>query len=217
MRTVRTKVYKFNELSKPAQHVAMDWWREGETYDWIYDQAWTSIEKFADIFDIKIKAFDYQEMYRSEWRFDMQDDILELSGQRLATYIWNNYKSKLYKGKYYGCVEADKYIQHPRIRSKQLTNKGRLKNWFNPYYSAVTLDHSCVLTGWCYDDSLLEPIYEFLDKPDSRDFKELLQDCLYAVAKDVRAEVEASGEDSNVADTIMANDYEFTKDGRLSI
>src|SRR4029079_2538475 len=96
------KIYKFKELSKAAKQVAINWWRDGETFDWIYEQAYDSLKEFCNVFDIDLREYDFNEPYRSRYSFNLDDTILDLKGQRLATYIWNNYRTSIYKGKYYG-------------------------------------------------------------------------------------------------------------------
>ena len=61
---------------------------------------------------------------------------------------------------------TDKKIIHKRVVSKQITNNCLNKGkWSNSYYSAISLNNSCVLTGCSIDDILLNPVYEFINKP----------------------------------------------------
>ncbi len=138
---------------------------------------------------------------------------MDLTGQRLATYIWNNYKNDLFKGKYYNYESNTKeQIKHKRIKSVFYKNSGL---WGNYYYSAITLEHSCVLTGWCYDDDILDPIYNFLNKPskDGSNFRDLLEDCITSICKSVENEIEYRNTDEYIKEHIEANEYEFTKEG----
>ena len=87
---------------------------------------------------------------------------------------------------------------------------------FNAYYSAINLEHSCVLTGVCYDEDILAPVYEFLEKPNFRiDFEDLLNDCIYSLCHAVQSEIEYQTSDEGIEGTILANEYEFTEDGDL--
>lgn len=207
MRTIRIKLYKFSELSKDAKQKAIEDFRNNETFDFIYNEAFETVKKFAEIFSIKIRDFDFQETYRSRYTFEMLDNVLELSGQRLATYIWNNFKTDLFKGKYYSLwSKTEKSYQYYKEGYPVLKSR----------HSRILLDNCCVLTGVCYDDDMLQPIYDFLNKPTDIDFKELLEDCISEVCKSVMDEVEGSSKDDAIAETIEANEYEFTKDGKLS-
>jgi hypothetical protein len=210
MRTIRTRVYKFDELSKDAQEYAVKKWLEDETYDYLFNEAYETVKRFADIFDINIRQYDFLEHYRSDYRLDLDDNILQLSGSRLLSYLWNNYKDSLFKGKYYS-VKSDKELKHKRVKSKKLSNG----NIFNAYYSAIQLDHSCVLTGVYYDDCILEPIYKFLDHPDNSDLNDLLEECFVQINKAVESEIQYQSSFEAVSKTIRINEYEFYKDGRM--
>lgn len=209
-RTVRTKVYKFDELSKKAKEKAMEDYLEREDFDWIFNEAFETVRAFAEIFDIKVSSFDFIERYRSEYRFQMEDNILELSGQRLATYIWNNYKTQIYKGKYYGkLVDTFKDGTKIPVSKEHPVGLRHVKR-----YSNCSIENSCVLTGVCYDDSILQPIYDFLDKPINISLDRLLENCLREICKDVENEIEGQSKEDSISEHFEANEYEFTQDGK---
>ena len=88
-------------------------------------------------------------------------------------------------------------------------------------HSKVILDNCCVLTGVCYDNSLLQPIYDFLERYNEKkdyylymDFQTLLNDCFESLEKDVKDEEDAQYKDDVISENIEANEYEFTADGR---
>lgn len=206
MRTQTLTLYKFNELTPEAQQTAIERYKDADmiSTDFIVDEAGNTLKKFCDLFSITYRNFDFCEMYRSQYSFEMEDTILELSGLRLHKYIWNNFKSDLYKGKYYS-LWSKKDISYKYYKEGYPVLKDRR--------SKVFFDTSAVLTGWCYDESILGPIYNFLDKPTSTDFKQLLQDCLYNFAKDVCSEIEAQYTDEVISENLIANEYEFTANG----
>ena len=221
MRTIELKLYKFEELSEEAKQKAIEDWRSNDT-----EIAWASenrqtMEKFAEIFPIKVTNWSYGGCGEGvSFRFTADDYIEELSGQRLATYIWNNYKSDLFKGKYYHSQKfglTDHRLIHRRVKSKQITtncpNKGK---WSNSYYSGIFIETSCVLTGYYMDDVILDPIYKFLDKPTNQNFRELLEDCFNEWIKACNQDVEWQNSDKYIIETIEANGYEFTEDGTLN-
>jgi len=216
MRTIETTVYTFDELSEEAKENAINKWRianqEGD-YHWFVSDANESFKLFADLFSINWSIIDYEEPSRNEYRLKFNDDILELTGQRLATYIWNNYKNDLFKGKYYHTnkFNTDKKLVHKRVKNT-LCHNG---NYFNAYYSAITLDNCCVLTGVCYDDDLLTPIYEFLDKPKNLNIETLLNDCIYSLCHSVSSEIDYQNSDEAIIETINCNDYEFEENGDM--
>jgi hypothetical protein len=215
MKTKVINLYSFNELSEDAKENAINHLRESETFDFYLDDAKNTLDTFCDIFSIDYRQFDYLEMYRSEYSFRLNDNILAMSGLRLAKYIHNNYYLQITKPKYLGCIENDKKYLHPCIKSKQLTNKSRLKNWFNPYYSRITREmDNCPLTGVCYDIDILNPIVQFLKKPTDIDFEQLLNDCLYSLAHSISSEYEYRYSDEGITETIQLNEYLFTENGQ---
>ena len=218
MRTIETKLFEFNELSDESKENALNEIRENHIFiGHIIDDAHETFLEFCKIFPVVWSNMDYEDSYRSEFSINLEDSILDLNGIRLQKYIWNNFKKYLYKGKYYGCVENDIKYNHPRVKSRELTSAGRLKNWHNPYFSAITLDNSCVLTGVCYDDSILEPIYDFLNgTPNNNiDFDTLLNDCINSLLSDVQLEIDYRYSDKGIIDQILGNEYEFDENGKL--
>lgn len=199
MRTIRTKVYKFSELSKLAQKNAINWWRDGETFDYLYEEAFDSLKKFCEAFDINLRDYDFNEPYRSHYSFNLEDNILELSGLRLRTYLINNYYYLLHERRPYGKYE------------KRENGKYR----YDRYSKCQFIETSCPFTGTCYDEELLYPIRKFISKPTNDDFKDLLEECLSNINKSVESEIKAQCEDENVVETIKMNEYEFTKDGNF--
>lgn len=217
MKTKTINIYEFSELSEEAKENAIEEWRNtnyGNEFFW-QREVEASLDKFCSIFSIDYRLIDYEEPYRNDYKVNLDDNILTLSGQRLATYIWNNFRNDLFKGKYYSVLKVDrlnKRINHKRIRSEQLRNG----NYFNAYYSAIKLDNCCVLTGVCYDDDILKPIYEFLDHPkDNIDFETLINDCFYSLCHSVSSEIEYQNTDEYITEEIEANGYEFDEDGNM--
>ena len=211
MRVIETTIYRFSELSEEAKEKAIDKWRDNSQglFSW-KNEASDTLNAFCKIFDVKYNTIDYLETYRNKYRINLPDEVKNLSGIRLAAYLWNNYKNELYKGKFYS-VRSDKIMNHNRVKSKVLSN-GKI---FNAYYSAITLEHSCVLTGMCYDDNILDPIYEFMKRPYNTGIDELINDCISSFCKAVASDIEYEYSDKCIIETIEINDYEFTENGDL--
>ena len=198
METISINVYSFDELNEGAKERVLEEFRNSQFYaDWIFQEATNTFKKFADLFGLKNWEIDYLEPYRNTYRFCIEDHILEMEGQRLATYLWNNYKDDLFKGKYYS-----KTISHDPFK-------------YVKRHSKITLDNSCVLTGVCYDDDLLTPIYEFLDKPKDIDFRTLLNDCVYALCHSVSSECKYQYSEEAIAEHCEANELQFTESGEI--
>ena len=206
MRTIRTKVYKFEELTTEAQQKAINHYRNnGIDNTYIYDDAHSTVNAFNDIFGTKEGSRSWLDITTGH----IDDNILELTGLRLHKYIINNYWSQLFKGKYYNC-KSNKQIKHRRVKSIYYKNSG---NWGNYYYSAITFENSCVLTGMCYDDDILAPIYDFLKKPNETTFEELLKDCIVSLEKTLHAEEDYLYTDEAIREELINQENEYTKDG----
>jgi hypothetical protein len=213
MKTIELKLYSFSELSDEAKQNAIENYRsKGYEPNWTQENTDT-VKAFYNVFPI--------EQYGRDWtnfRINANhDEINDFSGIRLAKYIWNNYKDQLFKGKYYSGFNGvqDKPIRHKRLKVNEIktgSNKGKFGHY---YHSAITLDNSCVLTGYSIDDDILQPVYEFLEKPDNTTFEELIQDCLNAWQKAVESDEEYQNSDEYIAEYFEANNYEFIEDGEI--
>lgn len=199
-RTIRTKIYKFSELSTDAKLKAVDWLRQ---HNWEYgyacaDEGHGSLRKFCEKFGLKWRSSDFSTNASADVRdSEIDDNILKLSGVRLRTYLLNNYYSLLFERKSYG-----EYTKHE-------SGKWRYKRYSNCQYKETC----CPFTGVCFDETLLQPIREFIKKPTGSDFQDLLNDCIQAWVKDVSNDCEAQDGYEYLAEQMEANDYEFLKDG----
>ncbi len=211
MKTIQVNIYTFSELSEDAKQRAIETWRnDTQEYAW-QDENKESMEAFARVFPIAVTEWSYGGRGEGVYfRFETErDEIEELSGQRLAIYLWNNYRRELYKGKYYGRLSLrDKNGKKIR-KSKEFPIGQR----HVIRHSKIILDTCCVFTGYCMDDALTDNIYAFMDKPDARTFRDLLEDCFSQWIKACNADIEWQNSDEYISETIEANDYEFDEDG----
>lgn len=201
MRTEIVKIFTLDELSADLQEKAHEHYLgKGDEYAWT-DEIVDAMKAFEKLFPIKIKTYEFDAYtFNCNWHFTGLDgDIAGLSGQRLATYIWNNYRRDLFKGKYYST--AGEYIDG------KCTYKSRR--------SRIILENSCVLTGVCYDDDILQPVYEFLNKPTGLDFEGLIGECFDNFGKAVKAELRSQLSFEYFKDMALANEWEFTETGEM--
>lgn len=210
MKTVSINIYKFNELSEAAKQTAIMRQQNNIDNSYIYDEAHDTVKAFENIFPVSSRG-------RNSWLScntnEIDEYINQLSGERLRTYIYNNFGYALYKPKYIGHVKSKGPVRHNRVRSKQYKNG----NYYNPYYSAIFKDTCCVLTGVCYDDDMLMPLYQFLDRKgyEGYNFSELMEACYSNLEKSLQREEEYLYSDEAIIETIEANDYDFTEDGEI--
>ena len=209
MRTIRTKVYQFSELSKQAKKVAIEKYRNSnDQFHWSEENR-ESMEKFSDIWPIKVTNWSYGGRGEGvSFNFTETDEIENLTGQRLATYIWNNYRYSIYSKKWYNGKTPTKHNKY------HATNPAAPKFTTWSRYSKITIEkYNCPLTGYCMDNELLDQVWKFLDKPDNRNFKELLQDCFNDWIKACNADIDYQNSDEFISEELINNDQNFTIDG----
>jgi len=199
MRTIRIKAYKFNELSEEAKQYAINKYRnqtvQNNDYAWQGENIET-VKSFCKIFPVELNR-------RAEgFIFTGEDRIADLTGHRLATYLWNNYRPEIYRPKQY-------WICTGRKNTVGANAKHRNSNIF-------IIEDGCPLTGYCLDNAILKPVFDFMRRPDLyTDFKDLMFDCFHAWEEAVKYDQQWQISDEYISETIEANDYEFTADGKM--
>ena len=177
--------YTFDELSEQAKQRVINRKRKNLDSSSYYDEAYQSVKAFHNIFGTK----EWTRSWLNVRTGHLDDTLTEMRGQRAANYIWNNYKTDLFKGKYYSLWSKTE-VSYKHYPKGYPVLKSR--------YSRITLNTDCVLTGVCYDNDLLDPIYNFLNKPDeSMTFEELINDCFHSLTKALENE----------------DDYRYSEDG----
>ena len=80
----------------------------------------------------------------------------------------------------------------------------------------VFTDNCCVLTGYCADEDILRPIYDFLKAPDTRTtLYDLMDKCLDSFFKSCRDDMEFQCSEESFEESCAANDYEFLGNGKM--
>ena len=63
---------------------------------------------------------------------------------------------------------------------------------------------------------MIDPIRDFIKSPDKETtFEELIKDCFHSFAKSVASDIEYQNSDEAIIETIEANDYDWTEDGKI--
>jgi|SRR5580692_696744 hypothetical protein len=194
-RTIRIKLYKFNELSEAAKEKAIEAYRNKRSdygYAWDAENLHT-LKAFIDLFPIEQnRRGDGITFVKNR---QIAEDIAELSGPRLMAYLWNNYRTHLFGGKQY----------HKRV------GENTFKTWES---KCVLSPYCCTLTGYCMDEDILRPIYDYLKKPTDQDFEELLHACYHAWERAVEADHEYQDSDECISEELANMEDEFTRDGK---
>lgn len=204
MRTVRTKIYSFDELTEEAKQVAIENYRNNFLdHDFIYDEAYKTVEEFNELFNLN----EGQQSWL-DFSTNFENDIENLRGLRLQKYIYNNFGYKLFKSKCFSLWSKTE-LSYKHHKEGYPVLKSR--------YSRVITENSCVLTGMCYDDDMLKPIYDFLKQREFNEnetFETILNECFKAIEKTIEEEKEYRESDEAIIEDIEANEYEFLKDGK---
>jgi len=209
MQTITLTGYEVSELSENAKENAYNNWLQNADYPFWKDNE-DVLYEFADIFNISIRNYQYDENFSNvSYEINEDEEILNLSGIRLLSYIWNNYKDVLYIGKYRP-VHTEKKLNHPRITQKILSNGKLFQSWHSKIFWEET-----ALTGYFVGCEMVKPIFDFMENPDKTTFKELLEECITnweeTVNEDVRScsSIESFEEDANI------NQWLFSEKGEL--
>lgn len=213
MKTIQINLYSFNELNDKAKQKAINNYRNNNYSQYYFDEIIESVKKLANILNLEFGR-EYTDIRTSH----IDDNILELSGVRLYKYIINNYYNDLFKPKYLGCIGDNRVIKH-RMSKTNFYNmdKGAIVSSSNFIYSNIQFSNSCTLTGVCYDDDILEPIYNFLKKPlNDVSFQDLINDIESSIQKCFDDTEQYINSDDFIIDEIEANEYTFESDGTLN-
>ncbi len=212
MRTIETKLFKFEELSEEAKETALQSFEPDTAY--IYDEAHATVKAFHEVFGTKEGLRSWLDISTEH----IDDDILELSGIRLRTYIENNFGDQIRQGKYFSLWS--KKDKNPHYTKNGFAPWGKLKSRHSKIMQAL---HSCPFTGVCYDEGILYPVYQllenFLPENDPQHyttftFEDLMQDCISELDADIEREVEHAQSMEYFQDEAEANEYEFTANGK---
>jgi len=190
MRTIETTIYEFNELSEKAKRKAIDKFIENDYIDFSDENE--SLKKFCELFGLSYREHSHYNSVFFTFNFD-NSDLEDLKGIKLSTYLWNNYKTSLFKNKIYYSQKTGNF--------KKRTSK-------------IILDNSCVLTGVYSDDEILNPIYTFLKHPDTETtFNDLIDKCFKSYVKMIDSAREYYVSDEYVIEQLEDCEYEFDENG----
>lgn len=221
MRTIETTVYKLTELTETAQANAhSNYLCEGLEF-WHLSDAVDSLKAFADIFPVRIKNYSLgPDRGYIALEFTGDDDIENLTGQRLAVYLWNNYRSVLLEGKYRRTFYRDNGdLRHRKltVRKIESTNPEYDGKYAYTYKDLSGSVPDCPLTGMCYDYELLNPIQAFIQAPNEYvSFANLMQECVDNLELSVRRECEDRQTFESFKEDSEVNEWEYTETGELA-
>ena len=214
MRDLTITVYDINELSQEAKEKAFnDWYGKGD-YPWT-DDNYAVLKKFCAFFPVEVNDYAYGAYGNDgiDWKFNYfpyVDTIKKLSGIRLLSYLWNNHGHRLYKGKYYSLWS--KTTPNPNYREGGSAPEGKLKK----RYSKVMFTNDCPLNGYFIDMDILQPIYDFMNKPvEATTFETLMDECLNAWITAYSKDVENYFSMDTFVEESQVNGWEYDENGNM--
>jgi hypothetical protein len=196
-------VYKIDELSEIAKEKAFqDWYNESD-YPY-HNDIQETMKEFAKIFPVDINNWEYGVCGNGYVDFDMtcSEEVAELKGIRLLSYIWNNYRGNIYNRKFYHT--SGKWI------NGQYIDKSR--------HSKIQIDDCCPLTGVCTDYHILQPIFDFMNNIDKNmhlTFEGLMQECFDSWLKGAVEDIEGYFTIEVFEEESEANEWEYREDGTI--
>jgi len=83
------------------------------------------------------------------------------------------------------------------------------------YKEKIFSEGGCPFTGFCGDEDFLDPIRDFLKKPDKETtMEELMRDCAYSVRVQAKISAKEQMTEEYFIDHAEVNNFEFTEDGK---
>lgn len=142
----------------------------------------------------------------------IDDTILELSGARLYKYIINNYGHELFKPAYIKTIDRPVYWRQFICKVR----KDKDGKEYTQIYSKNKKTDSCTLTGVCYDDDILSPVYNFLKRPaKNTTFEDLIKEIEHQISKCYESLEDWLNSDEYISEHLEINNYDFTEDGEM--
>lgn len=182
MKTIEVKLYKFSELNEEAQQVAVAKNQENQHY-FSQGENSASLKAFENMCNLRSTDYSYGgQTYATARTGQIDDDILQLKGKRLLSYVWNNY-SEIFSRKYlnHGELREERRNGYHRMRKTRTIESGpNAGKSSSSYYSNIQLDTlNCPFTGYYMDNEILFPMYQLWEKFDAeKTLEELLQECI---------------------------------------
>ncbi len=218
MRKIELELFSIGELSTQARDTAFQEWTKDGGYgsDWSNEHLDT-IKAALEVFNITIEDYSIDSANCSpsyvKYYFRYDDDTYPiqnenayslLSGVRLRTYLLNNFYGIFYTPKSYGKYvgfNTTTYTIPRTIYKHQRDSK------------VLFTDSDCPFTGCVFDKDFLDVFRAFIKAPDNRTFKDLIDQAIQDVFKNMWSEYEYKQSFEYFEQDAIGNGYEFTSDG----
>lgn len=199
MRTETIEIFSFEELSDEAKENAIENYRD-QGHDYVWTEEWLdSLEEFASRLSLTIQDWTigpYSHSYIN-WNhtYQPEPEVEEFTGLRLRTWLINNYLDHFATGKYYSKFIGDEH------RSR---------------HSKIFIEYdNCPLTGYMGDNSLIQPILDFIKEPDGSTLEDIVNSCMESFIAGYTADCEYQDSDEFIKEELIQTEQEFIEDGSL--
>ena len=194
MRTITKSVYEITELSPEAKETAYNIWLAKIDHVF-YDQDWQELIKQVEIcFNIDVTACNIDPDGRSYIKYDdyLEEHMTELSGKRLRSYIWNNFRY-LWENKYY-------------------CNYKTLKNRRSKF---LVTSQDCPLTGVFCDNAVMDVIENLWTCHDNYiTYADLIECIINSICHGWTADIEYHRSEEFFISECAAQELYFSADGK---
>lgn len=222
MKTIELKLYKFEELSEEAQQQVIENYLNRERcYHWESENRAT-LEAFCNVIGLDSRRIDYE--YGDGYGHvsvntgAIDDDVLNLSGPRLLSYVWNNWR-ELFERKYlkHGELSPEKKEYH-RMRAQKLIKGGPNAGKYSiSYYSNIQLElDNCPLTGYYMDSYILYPVVQlWKDYSPEKTLQDLIEECFESWLEGCKEDYSNFCSEEYAREELINNiECEYLEDGR---
>lgn len=205
MKTKTVNIYTFDELTDAAKERARDWYREGMyACDTTAEDMGHSVKALIKAMGLTLKDWSLGDPRDCYIKVDL-GEAAELKGARVLSWLENNLFKDLRV--YHDGTTLRRWKpgtnEHPAISRKDAAR----------YHYAVGKMPPCPLTGWGYDDMLLEYL-EQNAVTRGWTLEDLIKSLADEASRIVEEEREYQAEDAQVDESIRANGYTFLESGK---
>ncbi len=208
MRTIQTKVYQYEELSPQAQEKAREWYREGAfDYEW-WDSIYDDANAIATLMGIDIRKLEKRGLCIYFSGFSSQGDGACFEGVWRAADVkpgrvkeWAGRDEELHRI----AAEFEKVAKQFPHAYFAVTHSGRYS-----HENSCTFDFQIVTD---VDGDNQDAPQDAIDQAEAT-LKDAAKDFMRWIYRTLEKEHDWMNEDAQLAEAIIANEYEFTEAGR---
>lgn len=236
-RTVSYQVYTIDDHPNPE--AVYENWRDTHRED-AWDQEW--MESLARAWELLFNSrqtpdysIDYltAQVVMTQQVRNHLDELVDthdgkpLQGIRLWKWLQVHWATYLYKPAFHYWIKENGQKENGQWSKKSAYSLNDLKRigaqesikrpWQLTRWEEPTKENSCPFTGYCGDESFLDPIREFLRRPDNETtLYELAKKATESWAEGWRMDMASQRSDEYLYEHFLVNGYEFTEDGELA-